>query len=176
MTVGDEIKELDNRTSRSGRKLDQILLSIPNIPHESVPIGENEEDNVEIRKWGEVRQFEFEPKPHWDVAGNLGILDFERAAKVTGSRFVFYKGLGAHLERALISFMLDLQWMNMVMKRCFRLIWLIGQVWSEQDSFQSLRKTAFLIEEEDYFLIPTSEVPVTNYHRDEILRCRSTSN
>ena len=103
-TVGDEIKELDTKLREVEVKLDQILLSIPNIPHESVPIGEDEEDNVEIRKWGEVRQFEFEPKPHWDVAGNLGILDFERAAKVTGSRFVFYKGLGAHLERALIKF------------------------------------------------------------------------
>ena len=80
------------------------MLSIPNIPHESVPIGEDEEDNVEIRKWGEVRQFEFEPKPHWDVAGNLGILDFERAAKVTGSRFVFYKGLGARFGAGTYKF------------------------------------------------------------------------
>ncbi len=168
-TVGDEIKELDTKLREVEVKLDQILLSIPNIPHESVPIGEDEEDNVEIRKWGEVRQFEFEPKPHWDVAGNLGILDFERAAKVTGSRFVFYKGLGAHLERALISFMLDLHveehgYEEMLPPYMVNRASMVGT-----GQLPKFEEDSFLIEEEDYFLIPTSEVPVTNYHRDEIL-------
>ena len=168
-TVGDEIKELDTKLREVEVKLDQILLSIPNIPHESVPIGEDEEDNVEIRKWGETRQFEFEPKPHWDVAGNLGILDFERAAKVTGSRFVFYKGLGAHLERALISFMLDLHveehgYEEMLPPYMVNRASMIGT-----GQLPKFEEDSFLIEEEDYFLIPTSEVPVTNYHRDEIL-------
>ena len=89
-------------------KLDHIMLSIPNIPHESVPIGEDEEDNVEVRRWGEKPNFSFNPEPHWEIATALDIVDFERAAKVAGSRFVFYKGLGARLERALLSFMMDL--------------------------------------------------------------------
>ena len=106
--VGDRIKGLDDELRLVEEKLEQLLLSIPNIPHESVPVGDTEDDNIEIRKWGTVPEFTFEPKPHWELAENLGILDFERAGKVTGSRFVFYKGLGARLERALYNFMLDL--------------------------------------------------------------------
>src|SRR5690606_2563962 len=106
--VGDQIKEYDNELREIEETLETIMLSIPNIPHESVPVGEDEEDNVEARKWGEVPSFGFEAQAHWDIAANLDILDFERAAKVTGSRFVFYKGLGARLERALWSFMMDL--------------------------------------------------------------------
>src|SRR5690625_2676081 len=102
--VSDQIKVFDKELADIQEKLDLVMLSIPNIPHESVPIGEDEEDNIENRKWGEIPTFSFEPKPHWDIATNLDILDFERAAKVTGSRFVFYKGLGARLERALINF------------------------------------------------------------------------
>ena len=106
--VGEKIKEYDNELREVEERLQTIMLGIPNLPHESVPVGDTEDDNVEIRKWGEVREFTFEPKPHWDVATDLDLLDFERAAKVTGSRFVFYKGLGAKLERALFNFMLDL--------------------------------------------------------------------
>src|SRR5690625_4317982 len=106
--VGKEIKELDTELEQVDETLDEMLLSIPNIPHESVPIGEDEDDNVEIRTWGEKPSFTFEPKSHWDIATNLKIVDFERAAKVTGSRFIFYRGLGARLERALMNFMLDL--------------------------------------------------------------------
>ena len=106
--VGEEIKKLDDELRVVDEELKMVLLSIPNLPHESVPIGESEEDNVEIRRWGEIPEFDFEPKPHWDVATDLGILDFERAAKVSGSRFVFYKGAAAKLERALANFMLDL--------------------------------------------------------------------
>src|SRR5690625_3880332 len=106
--VGKEIKELDNELETVDQELDTILLSIPNVPHESVPVGDSEDDNVEVRQWGERPQFSFEPKTHWDIATHLNIIDFERAAKVTGSRFVFYRGLGARLERALINFMMDL--------------------------------------------------------------------
>jgi len=88
--------------------LNAILLTIPNIPHESVPMGDSDEDNVEVRRWGEPRKFDFTPKPHWEIGENLDILDFSKAAKVTGARFTFYKGLGARLERALMNFMLDL--------------------------------------------------------------------
>src|SRR5699024_12324784 len=102
-----EIKELDNELVEIDEKLDRVLLSIPNIPHESVPIGETEYDNVEVRPWGEQKSYDVEIKPHWDIGTDLDILDFERAGKVTGSRFVFYKGLDARRERSLIHFMID---------------------------------------------------------------------
>ena len=167
--VGEQIKEIDTRLREVEGELDHLLLSIPNIPHESVPIGEDEEDNVEIRKWGDIRSFDFEPKTHWDIGTDLDIVDFERAGKVTGSRFVFYKGLGALLERALISFMLDLHvvdhnYVEMLPPYMVNRTSLTGT-----GQLPKFEEDAFLIEKEDYFLIPTSEVPVTNYHRDEIL-------
>lgn len=167
--VGDQIKALDDELRGVEETLELLLLSIPNIPHESVPIGETEEDNIEIRQWGKVRDFEFEAKPHWDVADYLGILDFERAGKVTGSRFVFYKGLGARLERALMSFMLDLH----VDEHGYTEIlppYLVNRAsMTGTGQLPKFEEDAFLIENEDYFLIPTAEVPVTNLHRDEIL-------
>jgi seryl-tRNA synthetase len=167
--VGDQIKTLDDELRGVEETLEQLLLSIPNIPHESTPIGETEDDNVEIRKWGQVREFEFEAKPHWDVADHLGILDFERAGKVTGSRFVFYKGLGARLERALMSFMLDLH----VDEHGYTEIlppYLVNRAsMTGTGQLPKFEEDAFLIENEDYFLIPTAEVPVTNLYRDEIL-------
>lgn len=167
--VGDQIKTLDDELRGVEGTLESLLLNIPNIPHESVPIGESEDDNVEIRKWGQVREFQFEAKPHWDIAEQLGILDFERAAKVTGSRFVFYKGLGARLERALISFMLDLH----VDEHGYTEVlppYLVNRAsMTGTGQLPKFEEDAFLIESEDYFLIPTAEVPVTNLHRDEIL-------
>ena len=167
--VGDQIKALDEELRGVEETLDRLLLSIPNIPHESVPVGETEDDNVEIRQWGNLREFDFEAKPHWDVAEYLGILDFERAGKVTGSRFVFYKGLGARLERALISFMLDLH----VDEHGYTEIlppYLVNRAsMTGTGQLPKFEEDAFLIESEDYFLIPTAEVPVTNLHRDEIL-------
>ncbi|MFF2450799.1 serine--tRNA ligase [Neobacillus sp. NPDC058068] len=167
--VGDQIKTLDDELRGVEETLEQLLLSIPNIPHESTPIGETEDDNVEIRNWGEVREFEFEAKPHWDVADHLGILDFERAGKVTGSRFVFYKGLGARLERALMSFMLDLH----IDEHGYTEIlppYLVNRAsMTGTGQLPKFEEDAFLIENEDYFLIPTAEVPVTNLYRDEIL-------
>ena len=106
--VGDEIKVLDNELREVEEKFDDMMMRLPNIPHDSVPVGDSEDDNVEDRTWGEIREFDFEPKPHWDIATGLNIVDFERAAKTTGSRFVFYRGLGARLERALMNFMIDL--------------------------------------------------------------------
>ncbi len=167
--VGQQIKQMDGELRRVEDELEKILMSIPNIPHESVPVGETEEDNVEIRKWGEVREFSFEPKPHWDLATDLGILDFERAAKVTGSRFVFYKGLGARLERALANFMLDLH----VEEHGYEEIlppYLVNRAsMTGTGQLPKFAEDAFQIESEDFFMIPTAEVPVTNYHRDEIL-------
>jgi seryl-tRNA synthetase len=169
--VGEKIKMLDDELRSVEEVLDLLLLSIPNIPHESVPIGESEDDNVEIKKWGNVRDFEFEAKPHWDVADYLGILDFERAGKVTGSRFVFYKGLGARLERALMNFMLDLHVDEHGYKEILPPYLVNRASMTGTGQLPKFEEDAFLIENEDYFLIPTAEVPVTNLHRDEILSC-----
>lgn len=167
--VGEQIKEIDDELRVVEESLENLLLNIPNIPHESVPIGETEDDNIEARKWGEIRNFGFGPKPHWDVADQLGILDFEKAGKVTGSRFVFYKGLGARLERALISFMLDLH----VDEHGYTEVlppYIVNRAsMTGTGQLPKFEEDAFRIESEDYFLIPTAEVPVTNMHRDEIL-------
>ncbi|UAC48201.1 serine--tRNA ligase [Bacillus aquiflavi] len=167
--VGEQIKALDDQLRNVEEMLDQLLLSIPNIPHKSVPIGETEDDNVAIRKWGKIRQFDFEAKPHWEIANQLEILDFERASKVTGSRFVFYKGLGARLERALINFMLDLH----VDEHGYQEVlppYLVNRAsMTGTGQLPKFEEDSFLVESEDYFLIPTAEVPVTNLHRDEIM-------
>ncbi|WP_442597301.1 serine--tRNA ligase [Neobacillus sp. D3-1R] len=167
--VGDKIKEIDDELRGVEETLELLLLSIPNIPHESVPVGETEDENVEIRKWGEVKDFGFEPKPHWDIADQLGILDFEKAGKVTGSRFVFYKGLGARLERALMNFMLDLHVDEHGYKEILPPYMVNRASMTGTGQLPKFEEDAFRIESEDYFLIPTAEVPVTNMHRDEIL-------
>ncbi|EIX2877495.1 serine--tRNA ligase [Listeria monocytogenes] len=168
--VGDRIKTLDIELREIDEKLDMILMSIPNIPHESTPVGESEDDNVEIRKWGEVREFDFEPKAHWDLGTDLDILDFENAAKVTGSRFVFYKKLGARLERALINFMMDLHSNEHGYEEMLPPYMVNRASMTGTGQLPKFEEDAFLIEAEDYFLIPTAEVPVTNYHREGILK------
>lgn len=168
--VGDRIKTLDIELREIDEKLDMILMSIPNIPHESTPVGESEDDNVEIRKWGEVRAFDFEPKAHWDLGTDLDILDFENAAKVTGSRFVFYKKLGARLERALINFMMDLHSNEHGYEEMLPPYMVNRASMTGTGQLPKFEEDAFLIEAEDYFLIPTAEVPVTNYHREDILK------
>ncbi|QPC47945.1 serine--tRNA ligase [Mangrovibacillus cuniculi] len=167
--VGDRVKVLDEELREVEEKLESILLSIPNIPHDSVPVGSSEDDNIPVRHWGDIREFDFEPKPHWDVATDLQLLDFERASKVTGSRFVFYKGVGARLERALFNFMLDLH----VDEHGYEEVlppYLVNRAsMTGTGQLPKFEEDAFRIESEDYFLIPTSEVPVTNMHRDEIV-------
>ena len=167
--VGDKIKGLDDQLRVVEETLEKLLLSIPNIPHESVPVGETEDDNVEIRKWGDIPSFDFEPKPHWDVADGLGIVDFERAGKVTGSRFVFYRGLGAKLERALFNFMLDLHTEEHGYEEVLPPYIVNRASMTGTGQLPKFEEDAFRIESEDFFLIPTAEVPVTNMHRDEIL-------
>lgn len=167
--VGDKIKVLDEDLRTVEEELNHLLLSIPNIPHESTPVGETEDDNVEAWKWGEVKEFDFEAKPHWDIADGLGILDFERASKVTGSRFVFYKGLGARLERALLNFMLDLHTEEHGYEEVLPPYMVNRASMTGTGQLPKFEEDAFLIENEDYFLIPTAEVPVTNMHRDEIV-------
>lgn len=167
--VGDRIKELDDELRELEVQVEELTQAIPNIPSDSVPIGKSEEDNVELRKNGEVPSFDFEPKPHWEIAQSLGILDFERAAKVTGSRFTFYRGLGARLERALISFMMDLHsdkhgYEEVLPPYIVNRDSLIGT-----GQLPKFEEDLFKISDSDYFLIPTAEVPVTNLHREEIL-------
>ncbi|SFS37723.1 serine--tRNA ligase [Marininema halotolerans] len=171
-TVGDRIKELDGHLRQVEESLHKTLLTLPNIPHESVPVGASEEENVPVRHWGKPRSFTFEAKPHWDLAKELDLLDFERAAKVTGSRFVFYKGLGARLERALMNFMLDLHtgehgYTEMIPPYMVNRTSMTGT-----GQLPKFAEDAFAVEGTEYFLIPTSEVPVTNFHGDEILNAK----
>ncbi|MBD1222290.1 serine--tRNA ligase [Virgibacillus halodenitrificans] len=168
--VGDEISELDKQLKEIEEQLQHMMLSIPNIPHESVPVGEDEEDNIEVRNWGVVKDFDFDAQAHWDIATNLDILDFERAGKVTGSRFVFYKGLGARLERALLNFMMDLHadehgYEEMLPPQIVNRTSMTGT-----GQLPKFEEDAFKLEEWDYFMVPTAEVPVTNFHRDEIFK------
>jgi seryl-tRNA synthetase len=167
--VGDEIKRLDEVLRRIEAELQDILLTIPNLPHESVPVGDSEEDNDPVRHWGEVPHFDFEPKPHWEIAQALDILDFERAGKVVGSRFVFYKGAGARLERALINFMLDLHTEQHGYVEMLPPYMVNRDSMTGTGQLPKFEEDAFGVRDTDYFLIPTAEVPVTNYHAGEIL-------
>jgi seryl-tRNA synthetase len=167
--VSDRIKEMDEEVRTLDERITELTLAIPNIPNENTPIGASEDDNVELRKWSEPRSFDFEPKAHWDIAQDLGILDFEAAAKVTGSRFVFYRGLGARLERALLNFMMDLHsdqhgYEEILPPYIVNRDSLIGT--SQLPKFE---EDLFKLRDTDYYLIPTAEVPVTNIHREEIL-------
>lgn len=167
--VGDRIKELDDEVRALEEQIEQLTLSIPNIPHESVPVGLTEEENVEIRRWSTPREFGFKPLAHWDIAVNLGILDFEAGAKVTGSRFTFYKGLGARLERALISFMMDLHSNEHGYEEILPPYIVNRDSLYGTGQLPKFEEDLFKLKDSDYYLIPTAEVPVTNYHRDEIL-------
>ncbi|MGN8648286.1 serine--tRNA ligase [Gracilibacillus sp. HCP3S3_G5_1] len=168
--VGDRIKTIDQELREVEEELEILMLSIPNIPHESTPVGESEDDNVEVRKWGEVPNFHFEEKAHWDIATELDIVDFERAAKVTGSRFVFYKGLGARLERALMNFMMDLHADEHGYQEILPPHMVNRESMTGTGQLPKFEEDAFKVDGWDYFLIPTAEVPVTNYHREEILK------
>lgn len=167
--VSARIKELDQQVSVVEKKLDDILLAIPNVPHESVPVGTDEEDNEEIKTWGEPREFDFEYKAHWDIGEDLDILDFERGGKVTGTRFTFMKGAGARLERSLINFMLDLHTAEHGYKEIFPPFIANADSMTGTGQLPKFKKDMFKLEDHDYYLIPTAEVPVTNLYRDEIL-------
>ncbi|RAK06926.1 seryl-tRNA synthetase [Halanaerobium saccharolyticum] len=167
--VSARIKELDQKVAEVEAELNDLLLAIPNIPHESVPVGTDEEDNKEIRKWGEPRNFDFEDKAHWDIGEDLDILDFERGGKVTGTRFTFLKGAGARLERALINFMLNLHTDEHGYKEVFPPFIANADSMTGTGQLPKFKKDMFKLEGLDYYLIPTAEVPVTNMYRDEIL-------
>ena len=168
--VSQKIKEMDDKVSQVEAELQNILLTIPNIPDDSVPIGKCDEDNMEVRRWQEPTKFDFEPKAHWDIGVDLDILDFERAAKITGSRFTVYKGAGARLERALVNFMLDLHIEKHGYTEIFPPFIVNRDSMTGTGQLPKFEEDAFkLFNNQDYFLIPTAEVPVTNLHRNEIL-------
>ena len=167
--VSDTINEYDDKIRELEQQLNEILLTIPNLPHDSVPEGDSEEQNVEIRRWGQPKEFTFTPKAHWDIGEELGILDFGTAGKVTGSRFTFYRGLGARLERALINFMLDVHTAQHGYVEVFPPFMVHRRSMIGTGQLPKFEEDAFKVEGTDYFLIPTAEVPVTNMHREEIL-------
>lgn len=167
--LGDEIKNMDDRIRELESGIQGELLTIPNIPHDSVPVGLSEDNNQEIRTWGELPRFDFEPKAHWEIGEKLGILDFERGAKVTGARFTFYKGLGARLERAIINFFLDIHTDQHHYTEFFPPFMVNRDSMTGTGQLPKFEEEAFKIEKTDYFLIPTAEVPVTNLYREEIL-------
>ncbi|MBQ7958182.1 MAG: serine--tRNA ligase, partial [Oscillospiraceae bacterium] len=172
--LSEKIKSFDVKVTELEERQKHLLLTIPNIPSDTTPVGKDDSENVEIRKWGEPKNFDFEPKAHWDIGKNLDILDPETASKVTGARFHFYKKLGAKLERAVISYFLDTHTENgyteilppyMVNRASMTGTGQLPKF--EQDAYKLVN--AEDNKDTDYFLIPTAEVPVTNYHRDDIL-------
>ncbi|MBR3604476.1 MAG: serine--tRNA ligase [Candidatus Gastranaerophilales bacterium] len=168
--IKETVKEIDTKVAELDEKLQNIVLTIPNIPNERVAKGLSDEDNTEIRKWGEPTKFDFEPKAHWDIGENLGILDADTAAKVTGSRFTFYKGLGARLERAVYNFYLDFHSSNSGYTEVFPPYMVHRNSMVGTGQLPKFEEDAYKVTGTDYFLIPTAEVPVTNMHRNETLK------
>lgn len=167
--VGQEIKDLDEQIKVIETDMEKILLNIPNMPHESVPVGPDENSNVEIRKWGEPRQFNFEPQAHWDIGPNLDILDFERAAKLSGARFTVYKGWGAKLERAVINFFLDIHTGQHGYKEIFPPFMVNADCMLGTGQLPKFAEDMFKVEGRDMYMVPTAEVPLTNLYREEII-------
>lgn len=167
--VSTSIKQMDDEIRTLEQRIQQTLLLIPNIPEASVPVGQDENDNVEIRRWGEPRSFNFEPKAHWDLGEDLDIIDFERGSKVTGARFAFYKGAGAALERSLFNFMLDTHTREHGYVEVFPPFMVNSNSMTGTGQLPKFAEDMFKVENTDYYLIPTAEVPVTNLYNNEIL-------
>ncbi|HYS43411.1 MAG TPA: serine--tRNA ligase [Geobacteraceae bacterium] len=168
--VSQRIKGLDEELKEVEEALGGFLMTVPNIPSAAAPVGRSEADNVVVRSWGEPQVFPFAPKPHWEIGESLGILDFERGAKLAGARFTLYKGLGARLERALINFMLDLHTGRHNYVEMLPPFMVNRDSMTGTGQLPKFEEDLFRLEGTDYFLIPTAEVPVTNIHRGEILR------
>ncbi len=167
-TVSERIKSLDEELKEVQNRIREFLLNVPNIPHESVPTGADEEDNVEIRRWGRPREFDFTPLNHWDIAEALDIVDFDRASKIAGARFSLMKGAGARLERALMNFMLDHNTERGYLE-VFPPILVNRETMTGTGQLPKFYDDLFRTLEPELYLIPTAEVPVTNIHREEIL-------
>jgi len=167
--VSDRIKLMDERIRPLEDQLQERLLYLPNFLNGSVPAGRDEKDNQEVRRWGSQPSFDYPPRSHWEIGEKLGILDFERAARVTGARFVFYKGMGARLERALMNFMLDLHTRDHGYEEILPPFIVNRASMTGTGQLPKFEEDLFRLKDEDYFLIPTAEVPLTNFHRDDIL-------
>lgn len=167
--LGDKIKEDDVRLAEIDERLNYIMMRMPNIPNPQVPEGDTDEDNIEIKVWGEPKKFDFEPKAHWDLGTDLNVLDFERGGKIAGSRFTVYRGLGARLERSIINYFLD----KHIFENGYEEI--LPPFMANRDSMTGtgqlpkFEDDAFKVENNGYFLIPTAEVPVTNMYKGEVL-------
>ncbi|MBQ2889229.1 MAG: serine--tRNA ligase [Clostridia bacterium] len=167
--ISEKIKELDSKTREVEDELNRMMLTIPNIPSEDVPDGDTDEDNIEIRKFGEPKDFGFEPKPHWDLGKDLGILDADTAAKITGARFTVYKDAGARLERAVINYYLDTHTEKNGYTEVFPPFMVHRNSMVGTGQLPKFEEDAFKVSDTDYFLVPTAEVPVTNMYREQIL-------
>lgn len=167
--LSDEIKEDDAEISQIDEELRNFMLKIPNIPNDRVPVGKDDSENVEIRRYSEPRKFDFEPKAHWDLGVDLDILDFDRGAKIAGSRFTVYKGLGSRLERSIIQFFLNTHTEESGYTEIFPPYMVNRASMTGTGQLPKFEEDAFKVANNGYFLIPTAEVPVTNLHRDEIL-------
>jgi len=167
--VGDRIASLDAEVAALDGKLQNITLMIPNLPHSSVPVGKTAADNREVRRWGEQPKFAFRPKPHWEIGEKLGILDFPRAAKISGSGFILYKGAGARLERGLINFLLDLHTREHGYTEVSPPFLINRNAMIGTGQLPKFEEDMYRLRDDDLFLAPTAEVPVANIHREEIL-------
>ncbi len=167
--LSDKIKAEDEKVKSLEARINELILGIPNTPHPSVPTGESDADNPEVKRWGEPTKFDFPFKAHWDVGADLDILDFERAAKISGTRFTVYKGLGARLERALINFMLDLHTEKHGYTEILPPFMVNRSAMTGTGQLPKFEEDMFYVPAKDFFLIPTAEVPVTNLRREEIL-------
>lgn len=167
--VSGRIKDLDAELKAAEEALQGLLMQIPNLPHEQIPLGTSEADNVEVRRWGTPPSFSFTPKAHWDLGEDLGIIDFERAGKITGARFSLMRGAGARLERALINLMLDLHTQEHKYVEVLPPFMVNRESMTGTGQLPKFESDLFHTDDVDFFLVPTAEVPVTNIHRDEIL-------
>jgi seryl-tRNA synthetase len=167
--LGDRIKDMEAELRGIEETLSDLALRIPNQPHRSVPVGNDSSDNVEVRRWGAIPTFAYPPKPHWEVGEALGILDFDRAAKIAGARFAVLTGAGARLERALINYMLDRHTTHHSYREVLPPLMVNRATMTGTGQLPKFEDDLFRMRDEDYFLIPTAEVPVTNLHREEIL-------
>jgi seryl-tRNA synthetase len=167
--LGEQVSSLQQQTREAKADLDSLLLELPNIPHPSVPLGKGSADNVVVRTWGNPTKFAFEPLPHWELGEKLGIIDFQQGVKLAGTRFYVLKGLGAHLQRALISFMLDIHVRENGYKEIYPPFMVKRECMIGSGNLPRFSDNLYHDEEDDFWFIPTAEVPLTNLHRDEIL-------
>ncbi len=167
--LGEQVSSLQQQTKEAKADVDSLLLELPNIPHPSVPLGKGSADNVVVRTWGKPTKFAFEPLPHWELGEKLGIIDFQQGVKLAGTRFYVLKGLGAHLQRALISFMLDIHVRENGYKEIYPPFMVKRECMIGSGNLPKFGDNLYHDEQDDFWFIPTAEVPLTNLHRDEIL-------